>query len=53
MNDRIALVIGHSDYIYVNKLNNPRNDDNDIECVLSSINFDVRKVTDTNLIDLQ
>lgn len=53
MNDRIALVIGNSDYIYVNKLNNPRNDANDIECVLSSLNFDVRKVTDTNLIDLQ
>ena len=53
MNDRIALVIGNADYIYIDKLNNPRNDANDIECVLSSLNFDVRKVTDTNLIDLQ
>ena len=53
MKDRIALVIGNSDYIYVNKLNNPRNDADDIEHVLSSLNFDVRKVTDTNLIDLQ
>ena len=53
MKDRIALVIGNSDYIHVNKLNNPRNDANDIEGVLNRLNFDVTKVTDVNLIDLQ
>ena len=53
MKDRIALVIGNSDYIHVNKLNNPRNDANDIESVLNGLNFDVTKVTDANLIDLQ
>lgn len=53
MKDRIALVIGNSDYIHVNKLNNPRNDANDIESVLNALNFDVMKITDANLIDLQ
>ena len=53
MKDRIALVIGNSDYIHVNKLNNPRNDANDIEGVLNRLNFDVTRVTDVNLIDLQ
>lgn len=53
MKDRIALVIGNSDYIHVNKLNNPKNDANDIESVLNSLNFDVTKVTDVNLSDLQ
>ena len=53
MKDRIALVIGNSDYVYVNKLKNPRNDANDIGVVLNRLNFDVTKVTDVNLIDLQ
>ena len=53
MKDRIALVIGNSDYIYVNKLNNPKNDANDIASVLNRLNFDVTKVTDVNLTDLQ
>lgn len=53
MKDRLALVIGNSNYIHVNKLNNPRNDANDLEGVLNRLNFDVTKVTDANLIDLQ
>lgn len=53
MKDRIALVIGNSDYIYVNKLNNPKSDANDIASVLNRLNFDVTKVTDVNLTDLQ
>lgn len=53
MKDRIALVIGNSNYIYVNKLNNPRNDANDIESVLDNLNFDVIKVTDVKLNDIQ
>lgn len=53
MKDRIALVIGNSNYIYVNKLNNPRNDANDIESVLNKLNFDVIKVTDVKLNDIQ
>ena len=53
MRDRIALVIGNSEYINVGRLNNPLNDANDIECVLKRLGFDVTKVTNTNLIDLQ
>lgn len=53
MKDRIALVIGNSDYMNVSKLTNPRNDANDIECVLNNLNFDVKKVTNTDLTDLQ
>lgn len=53
MNDRIALVIGNANYKKVGKLNNPLNDANDIECVLSKLNFDVTKVTDANLFELQ
>ena len=51
--DRIALVIGNSDYSNVSKLTNPKNDANDIECVLRKLNFDVTKVLDARLIDIQ
>ena len=51
--DRIALVIGNSDYSNVSKLANPKNDANDIECVLRKLNFDVTKVLDARLIDIQ
>lgn len=53
MKDRIALVIGNSNYAHEGKLINPQNDANDIESVLNRLNFDVTKVTDTSLIDLQ
>lgn len=53
MKDRIALVIGNADYTHVGKLNNPKNDAKDIEAVLNKLNFDVTKVTDANLINLQ
>ena len=51
--DRIALVIGNSDYSNVGKLNNPRNDANDITSILNKLNFDVTKIMDANLIDIQ
>ena len=51
--DRLALVIGNSDYSNVSKLNNPQNDANDIEHVLQKLNFDVTKVLDANLNDIQ
>ena len=53
MKDRIALVIGNSNYVHAGILTNPQNDANDIESVLNRLNFDVTKVTDTSLIDLQ
>lgn len=53
MMDRIALVIGNSDYLNVDKLNNPKNDANDIESVLHKLDFDVTKVMDAKLIDIQ
>jgi uncharacterized caspase-like protein len=39
--NRIALVIGNSNYLSVNQLNNPQNDANDIESVLTNLEFDV------------
>ena len=51
--DRIALVIGNSDYSNVGKLNNPNNDANDIASILGKLNFDVTKVMDASLIDIQ
>lgn len=53
MMDRIALVIGNSDYLNTTKLINPQNDANDIENVLNKLNFDVTKVLDANLIEIQ
>lgn len=53
MMNRIALVIGNSDYLNVNKLNNPKNDANDMESVLRKLDFDVTKVLDAKLIDIQ
>lgn len=51
--DRIALVIGNSDYLNVGKLNNPRNDANDIASILEKLNFNVTKIMDASLIDIQ
>jgi len=51
--NRIALVIGNSEYMNVGKLNNPKNDANDIESVLHKLDFDVTKVIDARLIDIQ
>ncbi len=51
--NRIALVIGNSDYSNVTRLNNPQNDANDISSILRRLNFDVTKVIDANLIDIQ
>lgn len=51
--DRIALVIGNSDYLNVGKLNNPKNDADDISAILSKLNFNVKKVMDASLIDIQ
>ena len=51
MSDRIALVIGNSNYRFVGKLNNPQNDANDIESVLHKLGFDVTKVIDAGLSD--
>ena len=44
--NRSALVIGNSDYLNVKKLNNPKNDANDIESVLRKLDFYVTKVMD-------
>lgn len=51
--DRLALVIGNSDYLHVQKLNNPKNDANDIESVLKNLGFDVIKMLDAELSDIQ
>lgn len=51
--NRIALVIGNSNYQNVTKLKNPKNDANDIEKVLKKLSFDVTKITDANLIEIQ
>lgn len=53
MKNRSALVIGNSNYLNVGKLNNPKNDANDIESVLYKLDFDVTKILDATLIDIQ
>lgn len=50
--DRIALVIGNSEYVNTQKLINPKNDANDIELVLNKLNFNVTKLLDAKLIDI-
>lgn len=37
--DRIALVIGNSDYSNVGKLNNPKNDADDIASILNKLTY--------------
>lgn len=49
---RIALVIGNDAYPK-NQLNNPVNDANLMEATLKSLNFDVIKLTDVNLCQVQ
>ena len=51
--NRIALVIGNSNYLNAGKLNNPVNDANDIERILNKLNFNVNKIIDVNLSDIQ
>ena len=51
--DRIALVIGNSNYLNVSKLNNPKNDANDIELVLQKLQFNVTKLLDASLSEIQ
>lgn len=53
LNNRLALVIGNSDYANVKKLNNPKNDADDMASVLCSLDFDVIKVMDATLIEIQ
>lgn len=53
MSDRIALVIGNSNYQYVEPLKNPKNDANDITAVLQKLNFDVTTLLDASLTDIQ
>ena len=50
--NRVALVIGNSEYTSTTKLNNPQNDANDIETVLCKLSFDVTKVIDATLQDI-
>lgn len=52
-NNRLALVIGNSNYMHGHQLNNPKNDANDIESVLCRLDFDVIKVMDAALLDIQ
>ena len=51
--DRIALVIGNSNYKNVGRLNNPENDAMDIASILKKVNFDVTVVLDATLIEIQ
>lgn len=51
--NRVALVIGNSEYLNIGKLNNPKNDANDIASILDKLNFDVEKVIDADLLDIQ
>ena len=39
--NRVALVIGNSEYLNIGKLNKPKNDANDIASILGKLNFDV------------
>lgn len=50
--NRLALVVGNSNYRH-NPLGNPMNDANDIASVLEKLDFDVTKVLDATLTDLQ
>jgi len=46
---KIALVIGNSNYTGISKLNNPVNDANDMEAALKGLGFTVDKVLNGNL----
>jgi hypothetical protein len=50
--DRIALIIGNSEYKYVNKLRNPKNDANDIERILTSLGFITNKYLDLTISEM-
>lgn len=51
--DRIALVIGNSDYIYVEKLKNPKNDANDISNILETLGFNVKKYLNLTITEME
>lgn len=53
MNNRVALVIGNSEYQNIGKLNNPKNDANDMSSVLRKLNFDVTTLIDADLPAIQ
>jgi len=46
---KVALVIGNSNYTGISKLNNPVNDANDMEAALKTLGFTVDKVLNGNL----
>ena len=51
--DRIALVIGNSNYQYVRPLTNPKNDANDMAGILEKLNFKVLKYLDLTLNEME
>lgn len=53
MTNKLALVIGNSEYQNVGKLNNPKNDANDIASVLHKLDFDVSTLVDADLLAIQ
>lgn len=51
--DRIALIIGNSEYKYVGKLKNPKNDANDIAHILKSLGFKVKHYLDLDIVKME
>lgn len=51
--NRIALIIGNSEYEYVNKLRNPKNDANDIAQILNSLGFSTNKHLDLTISEME
>lgn len=51
--NRIALIIGNSEYEYVNKLRNPKNDANDIAQILNSLDFSTNKYLDLTISEME
>ena len=49
---KVALVIGHSAYLHIGQLANPRNDAADMEEALQRLGFDVTPVLDGDLAEL-
>lgn len=50
--DRIALVVGNSEYKHVTKLKNPKNDANDISQILTSLGFVVNIYFDLSMSEM-
>jgi hypothetical protein len=51
--DRLALIIGNSQYKYVPELQNPKNDANDMAATLSNLGFNVQKFLDLDLTQIK